>query len=310
MPGRDFRILSGNLTQTALASGRPTPKETTIKGHYYPWWQVAILVLLVGWLYSPILVHLVKQWLDDPNFSHGFFVLAFSLFVFWRDRAKFMQAPLAPSSSGLLIVVGALAVLIIGVLGAELFLSRISLLLLIAGMIIYFEGWARFRTVLFPWAFLFLMVPVPAIVLNQITFPLQLLASKVASHLLEALDVPVLREGNIIHLPATSLDVAEACSGIRSLLSLTALSVIFGYFFENRIAIRILLAVSSIPIAVSVNSLRIVGTGLLVQHWDPDRALGFFHTFSGWLIFMTSVGMLLLLHKLLRLVFSRSGNIP
>ena len=286
-----------NAARTALASERPVPTQP-----YHPWWQIGVLVLLVGWLYSSILIRLAKQWLDDPNFSHGFLVPALSLFVFWRDRTKFTQALRSPSSQGLMIVILALAVLVTGVLGAELFLSRVSLLLLIAGVTIYFEGWARFRTVLFPWAFLFLMIPVPAIVMNQIAFPLQLLASKAASFILVVFEVPVLREGNIIHLPATSLDVAEACSGIRSLLSLITLSIIFSYLFERRVWIRILLAVVSIPIAVFVNSLRIVGTGLLVQYWDPERALGFFHTFSGWLVFLASVGVLLLLQKLLSLV--------
>jgi exosortase len=153
------------------------------------------------------------------------------------------------------------------------------------------------------------MIPVPAIVLNQITFPLQLLASKVASLFLVAIDVPVLRQGNIIQLPATSLDVAEACSGIRSLFSLATLSIIFCYLFETRIWIRVLLVLSSIPTAVLVNSLRIFGTGLLVQYWDPVRALGFFHTFSGWLVFLASLGVLVLLHKMLRLVWPQSGNV-
>src|SRR5579863_9556101 len=126
-----------NVAQTVLASERPVPTR-----HYYPWWQIAVLVLLVGWLYSSILIRLAKQWLDDPNFSHGFLVPALSLFVFWRDRTKFTQALRSPSSQGLMIVILALAVLVTGVLGAELFLSRVSLLLLIAGVTIYFEGWA------------------------------------------------------------------------------------------------------------------------------------------------------------------------
>ena len=194
----------------------------------------------------------------------------------------------------------ALLVLVVGVLGAELFLSRISLLLLIAGLVIFFSGWHLFRASLFPWAFLILMIPIPAIVFTQITFPLQILASKVAAVLLPMAGVPVLREGNIIYLPAMPLEIAEACSGIRSLLSLGALATIYGYFSETRVWVRIVLALASIPIAVAANSLRIVGTGLLVQYWDPDKAEGFFHTFSGWLIFVVSLAMLFLLHRLLQ----------
>jgi exosortase len=185
--------------------------------------------------------------------------------------------------------------------GSELFLSRISLLLLIAGLVIFLHGWRLFRAVLFPWSFLILMIPVPAIVFSQVTFPLQMLASKVAAILLPLANVPVLREGNIIHLPSMSLEVAEACSGIRSLLSLTTLAIIYGYLVEKRIWARIVLAVASIPIAVAANSLRIVGAGVLVQYWNPDKAEGFFHAFSGWLIFVVSLAILFLLHQLLRI---------
>jgi exosortase len=264
------------------------------------WWQVSALVLLVGWLYSSVLFHLAKQWVADPNFSHGFFVPAFSLFVLWHDRSSLAKSPRAPSSWGLLVLVLALAVLVVGVLGAELFLSRISLLLVVAGLVIFFHGWPCFRAVLFPWALLVLMIPIPAILFAQITFPLQLLASKFAAGALPLLGVPVLREGNIINLPALPLEVAEACSGIRSLLSLTTLSIIYGYFMETRIWIRVGLALASIPIAIFANSLRIVGTGLLVQYWDADKAEGFFHSFSGWLIFVVSLGMLFVVHQLLR----------
>jgi exosortase len=266
----------------------------------YPWWQAAVLVFLIGWLYSSILYHLVGQWWQDPNFSHGFFVPLFSAFVLWQDRSRLASLPVVPSSWGLLIVLGALFVLILGVLGAELFLSRVSLLLLIAGLVIFFLGWNYFRAVLFPWAFLILMIPIPAIIFNQITFPLQLLASKIAAGVLPLLGVPVLREGNVISLPAMVLEVAEACSGIRSLLSLTTLAIIYGYLMEPRNSIRVALAIASLPIAVAANSFRIVGTGLLIQYWDPEKAEGFFHLFSGWLIFVISLLMLFLFHRLMR----------
>jgi len=266
-----------------------------------PWWQAVILILLIGWLYAAILFHLAQQWWHDPNFSHGIFVPLFSVFVLWQERSRLAALPTAPSAWGLLIAAFALCVLTVGVLGAELFLARFSLLLLIAGLVIYFLGWRFFRAVLFPSAFLILMIPIPAILFNQITFPLQILASKLAALVLPLAGVPVLREGNVIHLPAMSLEVAQACSGIRSLLSLMTLAIIYGFLTETRIAIRIFLALASIPIAVAANSLRIVGTGLTVQYWGPERAEGFFHLFSGWLIFVVSLAMLFLLHQLLRL---------
>jgi exosortase len=242
----------------------------------------------------------VAQWWNNPNFSHGFFVPAFALFVLWQERRRLASLPRSPSSWGLLILGFALCVLVVGVLGAELFLSRLSLLLLLAGLIVLFQGWKYFRSVLFPWAFLILMIPIPAVIFNQITFPLQIVASKVASGTLPLCGVPVLREGNVINLPAMPLEVAEACSGIRSLMSLATLAIIYGYLMETRPWVRVALALASIPIAVVANSFRIVGTGLLVQYWDPEKAEGFFHLFSGWLIFVVSLVMLFLLHQLLQ----------
>ncbi len=166
----------------------------------------------------------------------------------------------------------ALAVLVIGQTGAELFLARFSLLLLLSGLIVLFLGGNYLRALLFPLAFLVLMIPIPTIVFNQITFPLQLLASRVSAGVLPWLGVPVLREGNVIILPAMALDVAEACSGIRSLMSLATLAIIYGYLMDRSVAVRVLLALAAVPIAVVANGSRIVGTGLLVQYWDPDKA--------------------------------------
>lgn len=247
------------------------------------------MALVLAWLYSSILIHLAQQWFTDPNFSHGIFVPCFAAFVLWQDRAALSKLAAVPSNSGMALIVFGLLTLIIGTLGAELFLSRVSLLVVIAGLVVFFLGWRYLRAVLFPLTVLVLMIPIPSIVFNQITFPLQVLASKVAAAMLPLAGVPVLREGNIINLPAMPLEVAQACSGIRSLLSLTTLAIIYGYLMESRIAIRIVLALASVPIAVAANSLRIIGTGLLVQYWDPDKAEGFFHAFSGWLIFVLSL---------------------
>ena len=263
---------------------------------------MGLLGLLIAWLYLPIITHLAAQWWHDPNFSHGFFVPAFSAYVVWQDRVRLASLSPKPSWWGLPIILFGLIMLVLGDLGAELFLSRTSLLVLIAGLVTFLLGWNYLRAVFFPLAFLILMIPVPAIVFNQITFPLQLIASRIASTVLPALGVPVLREGNIIGLPLMQLEVAEACSGIRSLMSLTTLAIIYGYVMESRIWTRVVLALASLPIAVATNSLRIVGTGLLVQYWDPDKAEGFFHAFSGWLIFVMSLIMLFLFHYFLRMV--------
>jgi exosortase len=262
-----------------------------------PLWQFVVLSAALLWLYAPVLYRLVAQWVHDPNYSHGFFVPAFSLYVLWQKRDRLRRLPRRPSWSGLLILAIAVAVLTAGTLGAELFLSRTSFLIAIAGLVVLFFGWNYLRAVLFPWLFLWLMIPIPNILFNQITFPLQLLASKAAAFVLPLLGVPVLREGNVIQLPVMTLEVAEACSGIRSLMSLATLSIIYGYLLETRISTRVLLAIAAIPIAVIANGLRIIGTGLLVQYWDPEKAEGFFHAFSGWLIFVVSLILLFLLHK-------------
>jgi len=264
------------------------------------------LLLLTAWLYASILARLFLQWVgphSDPNFQHGVFVPLFALFVLWQDRKKLQPIAPAPSWTGLPLVVLSLVMLVLGVLGAELFFSRVSLLILLAGLIILFQGWTFFRAVLFPWAFLILMIPIPALLINRVTFPLQLLASELASVLLEVVGVPVLRQGNVIVLASMPLDIAEACSGIRSLLTLVTLAIIYGYLMETRSWVRVVLALSAVPIAVAANSFRIFGTGLLVQYWDPDKAQGFYHALGGWLIFVVALLLLFAVHRVITLIW-------
>ena len=271
-----------------------------------PRWQGVALLLLIAWLYASTLARLFLQWVGpsrDPNFEHGIFVPLFALFVLWQNRKKLTAIASAPSWAGLPLVALGLLTLVLGVLGAELFFSRVSLLILLAGLIILFQGWTFFRAVLFPWAFLILMIPIPNLILQKVTFPLQLLASKVATGLLELVGVPVLRQGNVIVLASMPLDVAEACSGIRSLLTLVTLAIIYGYLMETRIWVRVVLALSAVPIAVAANSFRIFGTGLLVQYWDPEKAEGFYHALGGWLIFVVALIMLFAVHQAISLVW-------
>jgi exosortase len=286
------------LVQTDSASARPGEFLKAVS-----LWRIAVLTALSLWLYGPTLVHLVAQWWRDPNFSHGFFVPLFSAFVIWQNRGRLAELPLQPSWAGLGIMILALLILAVGQMGAELFLARFSMLVLLSGLLVLFLGWNFLRALLFPLAFLVLMIPIPTIVFNQITFPLQLLASRLSAGLLPWLGVPVLREGNVIVLPSMPLEVADACSGIRSLMSLGTLAIIYGYLMDRRVSVRVALAVASVPIAVIANSLRIVGTGLLVQYWDPDKAEGFFHAGWGWIIFVISLAALYLLHRLLLLMW-------
>jgi exosortase len=279
---------------TKISAALPSPSPAAL-----PTWQVAVLGALFLWLYWSTLGRLIGQWWRDPNFSHGFFVPLFSAFVIWQERHRLAKLRPNPSWSGLGVMALALALLLLGQLGAELFLARLSLVILLAGLVLLFLGWNFLRALLFPLAFLLLMIPIPSILFNQITFPLQIEASRVAALVLGLLGVPVLREGNIITLPVMSLEVAEACSGIRSLMSLATLAVIYGYLMERRVWLRVLLALASIPIAIVANSVRIIGTGLLVQYWNPDKAEGFFHASWGWIIFVLSLLLLYFLHRLI-----------
>jgi exosortase len=301
-------LVKVGLVSPVLQSEPATEPTRVPDSPLRPLWQTAVITGLLLWLYFPTLTHLVGQWWSDPNFSHGFFVPLFSGFVIWQERSRLSRLTPQPSWWGLFFLGLGLCVLIVGQMGAELFLSRLSLLIALAGMIVLFLGWRFFLALLFPWAFLLLMIPIPAIIFNQLTFPLQKLASVIASTTLPWMGVPVLREGNVIILPAMALEVAEACSGIRSLMSLATLALIYGYLMERKVAVRVLLTLASVPIAVAANSLRIVGTGLLVQYWDPERAQGFFHEFSGWLIFVVSLIMLYLLHRVLRIFWHEEAT--
>jgi exosortase len=256
---------------------------------------VTICLLIVA-VYYQVLAKLITDWWNIPDYSHGFLVPLFSAYLVWEKRDTLRGIKVAPCWSGIAIMVLGLVVLLLGVYGSELYLSRISLVILLAGLMLCFGGRQFLKALRFPLLVLLLAIPLPDIIYNQITFPLQILASKLASNLLPFFGVPVLREGNVIELPLMKLEVAEACSGIRSLMSLFTLSIFYGYFMEKSNWRRAGLVLASIPIAIAANAVRILGTGLCVQYWDPDKALGFFHEFSGWVIFLVSLVCLYVVH--------------
>jgi exosortase len=266
------------------------------------WCPYAAIAVLLAVIYYRVITKLVYDWYTIPDYSHGFLVPFFALFLLWDKRKTLRNTPVQQSWCGIPLVVFAIVVLILGVYGVELFTARISFVFLLAGLIWTLFGSLMLRELRFPLLVLVLAIPFPTILFNQITFPLQLFASRIASDILPLLGVPVLLEGNVIQLPVMKLEVAEACSGIRSLMSLFTLAVFYGYFLERSTGRRLFLALASIPIAVAANVLRIVGTGLCVQYWDPDKALGFFHEFSGWVMFVISLACLYLVHRLMRLI--------
>jgi exosortase len=266
-----------------------------------------LLVLpLIAWLYAPVLARLFAVWMYDPFFSHGIFVPAFAALVLWRDRKKLKAIEAAPSWAGLPLVGLALLIRYSTVLKGGLFFSGVSLLLLLAGFVILVYGWEFFRAVLFPWAFLILMIPVPSVILQKVTFSLQVPTLKLSAFLLQLAGVPLVRVGNVIMLHANStLFSFEAESGVRSLLTPLTAAIIHGYLADNRKWVRAVLACSSVPIAIVADSFRIVGICLLGQFWGLDE-VKLFSPYSGWLIFAVSLIMLFILHRLILRVWG--GN--
>ena len=271
-------------------------------------YRILLSLGLIAWLYGGILLRLLSQWITDPYSSYGLLVPIFVSFVVWQNRDRLKQVSVSPSWTGLPLVILGLVLLVLGVLGVELLTSRASLLILVAGLVISLWGMPVFRAVLFPWALLFLMIPIPAIIIQQVTFPLQLFASKVAGGVLWHLcSVPTFRDGNVISTPNMNLQVVEACSGLRSVVSLITLAVIYGYLLEKRNWVRLALIVASVPIAISANVVRIVLTGILGQH-HPKLADGFYHEFQGMMVFVLALIMLLAFHRVIEWILKPTEN--
>lgn len=262
----------------------------------FPWVSIAWFGALLAVCYWPVLVRLVSQWNTDEDMGHGFFVPILAAYIAWESREKFLAAPAKPNWWGLALVVYAGLQLMLATLGAELFLARTAIVLSIIGAVWFVGGTQRLRALSFPLFLLFFMVPIPAIIYNQITFPLQLMASQAAEWALMVIGIPVLREGNVLELAGQKLSVVEACSGIRSLLTLSFLSLVYGHFFEKRTWMRVLLFVATAPIAMLANASRVTLTGILADY-NPELATGFFHSASGWVIFMVALVILAVFHQ-------------
>jgi exosortase len=276
-------------------------------------WLGTIAAVIAAFVlcYWTVIAKLVHDWAHDDNYSHGFLIVPLALYFVWERRARLAAVRPRANWFGLVVVVASLGMLIAGTLGAELFVSRVSIVFLIAGTVLFAAGVDALRILAFPIAFLFLMVPPPAIIFNQIAFPLQLLASRFGEATLQVLSIPVLREGNLITLANTTLEVAEACSGIRSLISLLTLGIVYGYFVDPRLSVRTIIALSAVPIAIVANGLRVAGTGVAAHYYGAEAAEGFFHTFSGWVVFIVAfVLMYLVATIIIKVALSRVGATP
>ena len=261
--------------------------------------KLAIILACLAVLYSRVVQGLVSDWINLPDFSHGFLIPIVSFYFVYERRKQFSD--LSPSSNwlGLGLIIFGIALLLLGNLATEYFTMRFSMLVVFGGIILFLLGNDFFKTLLFPIIFLIFMIPIPSILMDRITFPMQLFASKVAANTLYLIGIPVLREGNVMLLANTSLEVAEACSGIRSLISLLALSIVFAYLSQKETWKRILLVLSTFPIAIIANAARVSGTGILAHYYGDSVAQGFFHGFSGWILFVVAFVCLFLLGALL-----------
>jgi exosortase len=263
---------------------------------------LVVLTAAFFWAYWPVLPGLAAQWWNEPEYSHGFLIPLVSAVLIWSKRDDLRQATITSGYWGLALMAFAVVVYIVGSVGADLFLQRVSLVVMLAGGVLYVAGAEVLRIVLFPLAILVLMIPLPGIIFNAVAFPLQLFAAQVSSAVLEVCGIPVFREGNVMHLAAASLDVEEACSGIRSLMSLTALTVIYTYLVHTSWIPRVILMMAVVPIAIIVNVFRVTVTGLLAHYASLDTAMDVFHTAGGVPVFLIAAGLLLGISHLLRFV--------
>ena len=266
---------------------------------------LAIAALLVG-LYWAVLRDLARQWWSDPDYGHGFLVPLFSALLLWRERDRLRALTPRGASAGLALLMLGAGALLVGDIAAENFLMRTSLIIILGGLVLFHLGPEVLRVVAFPLAFLFFMVPLPAILLYTITFPLQNLAATQAARALDLLGIPVLLDGNVIHLSQISLGVTEACSGIRSLISLVAGAAAWAWLMLPGGWVAVVFVASAVPITILANAGRVVATGLIGQWFGVDYAAGFFHDLAGWVVYLFALACLAGVHTLLGLLGARS----
>jgi exosortase len=304
-PREDGQDRQAQLTRSPMETATST--DAQLRPRLMPAYRAALAVLIIvpiALMYWNVIAGMVSVWWTDEGSSHGFLIVPLALYITWRQRKSVLAEPVAPESRGLILSLLACIIYVIGRLAAEFFLTRVSLVVLLAGIIWTFWGSARLRKLAFPVLLLVTMVPLPTIVFNQLAGPLQLLASKLATEVARFCGVAVFRDGNIINLADVSLGVAEACSGLRSISSLIIAALLLGYLELKGLGIRLVLFAVAIPAAILTNIVRVAGTALLADA-NPSLALGFYHTFSGWLVFVAGLGLLLAAAKALKMIERR-----
>lgn len=285
------------------ASAVPTTEDRALRAAAL---RAALVTALAFLVFGPILYHMTLHWKSQADYSHGFLVAPLAIYFAWERLPQLKRVPVDPTWWGLLpLMLGALS-LVVGRLGVELMSMRVAFVLTLIGIVLMTLGRSIARILAFPLLFLFLMVPLPQSLVNIIAFPLQLVAAGIAVDALHLIGIPALLEGNIIHLANTQLFVAEACSGLRSLMALGTLGVVFAYFFRKNIIERLILVFSTIPIAILVNAFRVGLTGFLTHHYGPDAADGAIHQFEGFVTFALALALLMLEAWLLSVLWPKS----
>ncbi len=262
------------------------------------WQPIAWFGGLLLLCYAPILYRMGVQWATDENMGHGFFVPMFAGYIAWQRRDELAATPVRPNGWGLVLVIWAALQATAGTLGAELFTARLSFVIALFGVVLYLGGTQFLKILLFPLVLLFFMIPIPAILYAALTLRLQGLASQLGEVMIGWMGIPVLRAGNTLQLPSQTLDIAEACSGIRSLLSLGFLSLVYAYFTDKRVWMRWALLIATIPIAIGANGIRVAVTGLLSEI-NTQLAQGAYHEAEGYLVFVVALIALIATHRVL-----------
>jgi exosortase len=262
-----------------------------------------LLALAIAWLYANALTGLGREWLSSPDASYGVVLISVAAAVAWQRRDRAARAcsdPPTGHSAGIFVLVGGLVLFLVGQLCADVFLTRISLVVVLTGALWFVAGAALVRVMAAPLAFVLMAVPLPALIVNAVTLPLQFTASQIAESTLATAGVAVFRDGNVLELPSATLQVAEACSGLRSLVSLTAIAVLLAWATpgQSRLA-RVAMVGAAIPVAIVMNGFRIAGIGLASEAWGPRMAAGGWHTLSGWVTFVASAVVLIAIQRLI-----------
>ncbi len=273
--------------------------------------MTALLVLIAiatASLYGTTLAALGTEWMSSADASYGVVVFAVAVVVAWQRRGAVARAAANARGSrlaGLVVLSAGLLLFLAGALGADIFTTRVSFVVLLTGAIWYLAGGAATRVLAAPLLFLLMAIPLPALIVNAITLPLQLVASRLAEGVLAVASVPVFRDGNLLVLPSATLEVEQACSGLRSLVSLGALAVVLAWAAERRAGRRLAIVTAALPIAIVANGLRIAVTGLAVEAWGPQAASGAWHTLTGWLTFVVAVAALIGTQRAIHAVATR-----